>query len=512
MYRWRYVGPNDQNSYIYHVAVMLGIFGGTSLLAYGLSLWQISAEIVTLLYLLCVFLVVWKTGRFTLGVISSVGATLVYYYLFARQKMPEKANTSSECFATMGTLVMVALITTVLTSYVQREANIAKEKENMNLHLLRLTNNLADATNETEIMKYALYAIEDAIGCDVGCALTNKDGNLPDFCVFQSKEMPGETCRRDVHYSDIVIRMMQDENRTYVHGKEFYEWLMHGHNGLNGVIRIPVDEQDRLDGQSLQRLHSVIDIISMAIDRQRNEDLRVQSIQEAAEERLRSTLLRSISHDIRTPLTSISGNAETLMNSVPDSSPEHRMAKNIYDDAQNLSGMVENVLGITRLESGVEIKKEVEVAEEVIGISVQQVERNHPDYDIQVTLPEEILMVPMDARLVQQALTNILENAIHHTPKKDGVEVLLTKEGNSARFTVRDCGSGIDPEHLDHIFQPFYRSNRGDREIYRGFGLGLSICQSIIHAHHGTVRAENRPDRIGAEISFTLPMEVTDVK
>lgn len=512
MYRWQYMGLNDENSYLYHMAVMIGIFGGTSLLAYGLSLWQISAEIITLLYLLCVFLVVWKTGRFSLGVISSVGATLVYYYLFARQKMPEKANTSSECFATMGTLIMVALITTALTSYVQREANIAKEKENMNRHLLRLTNNLADATNETEIMKYALYAIEDAIGCDVGYALTNKEGDFPSLFALQSKETPGETSHKEVPYSDIVLRMMQDENRIYVHGKEFYEWLMHGHNGLNGVIRIPVDAQDRLDGQSLQRLHSIIDIISMAIDRQRNEELRVQSIQEAAEERLRSTLLRSISHDVRTPLTSISGNAETLMNAVPDNSPEHRMAKNIYDDAQNLSVMVENVLGITMLESGVEIKKEVEVAEEVIGISVQQVERNHPDYNIQVTLPKDILMVSMDARLIQQALTNILENAIHHTPEKDGVEVLLTKEDDSARFTVRDCGSGIDPEHLDHIFQPFYRTNRGDREMFRGFGLGLSICQSIIHAHHGTVSAKNRPDGSGAEISFTLPMEVTDAK
>ena len=512
MYNWRYIKPGDESSYFYHIAVMLALFGATSLLAYGLSLWHISPEIIILLYLLCVFLVVWKTGRFSLGVVSSIASTAIYHYTFSSQHLRDGFGGSTEYMATLVTLIMVALITTMLIYSMRREANIAKEKERMNEQLIRLTNNLADAADETEIMKSALYALEDAFKCDAAYILTDRSGNLSTHCMFQSKETPGEITAMEVHYSDIVLRMMQEENRTFIHGRGFYEWLMHGRNGLNGVIRIPVDTQDRLDQPMIHRLHSIVDIVSMALDRERNEKLRLQSIQEASVERLRSSLLRSISHDIRTPLTSISGNAEMLMQFAEEDSNEYRMAKNIYDDAQNLSGMVENVLGITRLESGVEIKKEMEVAEEVIGAAVQQVERHHPDYDIQVVLPEEILMIPMDASLIQQAITNLLENAIHHTTQCDGVEILLTKEGKYARFSVRDCGVGIDSEHLEHMFKPFYRSNRGDREVYRGFGLGLSICQSIVHAHNGTVRAQNRLDRNGAEISFTLPMEVKDAE
>ena len=116
-------------------------------------------------------------------------------------------------------------------------------------------------------------------------------------------------------------------------------------------------------------------------------------------------------------------------------------------------------------------------------------------------------MVPMDASLIQQAITNLLENAIHHTKKKDGVAVILERKGNDAVFTVRDRGMGINPEHLDRLFEPFYQSNRSDQVVYRGFGLGLSICNSIVNAHGGRILARNRKDASGAEIIFTLPRE-----
>ena len=108
----------------------------------------------------------------------------------------------------------------------------------------------------------------------------------------------------------------------------------------------------------------------------------------------------------------------------------------------------------------------------------------------------------MDASLIQQAITNLLENAIHHTKKKDGVAVILERKGNDAVFTVRDRGMGINPEHLDRLFEPFYQSNRSDQVVYRGFGLGLSICNSIRECPRRRILARNRKDASGAENNF----------
>lgn len=508
--KWTYLGPEDENSFFNHVAIMIGIFGGISLVAYAFALWRISPEIIILLYLLGVVLITWRTGRFSLGVISSVASTMVYYYIFATPGTLLDIAISLESLITMGTMILVALITSMLISLIRREARLAKEKERINAGLLQLANDLADAEDTKTIAGVAMTAISDGVGCDVGYFNVDDDGKPDDYYLYQSCGFRAKLEWRDLEPNEIVLKMMNRGDRNYIRSRDFYEWPMMGSTGLVGVMRIPPDEQDRMEYDKVRTIQSIVDSTAMALDRFRSAELRLQAREEATEERFRATLLRSISHDIRTPLTSISGSAEMLMRTMHYSRREYQLARNIYEDAQHLSGMVENVLGITRLESGVQIKREVEAAEEVIGVAVQQCERHHDGYDIQVTLPDEILMVPMDASLVQQAITNILENAIHHTEKNDGVEIILERDGNDAKFTVRDCGNGINPEHLERMFEPFFQSNRGDQVVYRGFGLGLSICQSVVKAHGGKVWARNREDMPGAEIIFTLPMEVND--
>lgn len=504
---WKSSEEKEDNSLFNHIAIMCGIFGGTSLVAYAVSLKLISSEATIMLYLLCVFLVVWRTGRFSLGVITSIGSTMVYYYFFASPKFSYDMTTPPRYLLTMGIMVSVALITSGLISQIRQEALIAREKEALTEQLLRLNNDLAGAKSAEAIIGIALSAINEGVGCAAGYVAYDPGGKPGSRYVFQTVgHHAALTWYPMVEDEDVRLRI-RNGTTIFVRGKQYYEWPLRGHAGLMGAIRIRLAEQENLDRMQLHLMRSIIDNIGMALDRFRTAELRIQAREEATQERFRSTLLRSISHDIRTPLTSISGNAEMLMKATKSEDYRYRMAKNIYDDAQNLSGMVENVLGITRLESGVEIKKEVEVAEEVIGVAVQLTEVHHPEYDIQVSVPEEILMVPMDASLIQQAITNLLENAIHHTKKKDGVAVILERKGNDAVFTVRDRGMGINPEHLDRLFEPFYQSNRSDQVVYRGFGLGLSICNSIVNAHGGRILARNRKDASGAEIIFTLPME-----
>ncbi len=504
---WKSPEEKDDNSLFNHIAIMCGIFGATSLVAYAVSLKLISSEATIMLYLLCVFLVVWRTGRFSLGVIASIGSTMVYYYFFASPKFSYDMTTPPRYLLTMGIMIAVALVTSGLISQIRQEALIAREKEALTEQLLQLNNDLAGAKSAEAIIGIALSAINEGVGCAAGYVAYDPSGKPGSRYVFQTVGYRTALSWYPMEEDESVRLRIRNGTTIFVRGKQYYEWPLRGHAGLMGAIRIRLAEQENLDRTQLHLMRSIIDNIGMALDRFRTAELRLQAREEANQERFRSTLLRSISHDIRTPLTSISGNAEMLMKASKPEDYRYRMAKNIYDDAQNLSGMVENVLGITRLESGVEIKKAVEVAEEVIGAAVQLTEVHHPEYDIQVTVPEEILMVPMDASLIQQAITNLLENAIHHTKKTDGVAVILERQGNDAVFTVRDRGMGISPEHLDRLFEPFYQSNRSDQVVYRGFGLGLSICHSIVKAHGGRILARNREDVSGAEIIFTLPME-----
>ena len=153
--------------------------------------------------------------------------------------------------------------------------------------------------------------------------------------------------------------------------------------------------------------------------------------------------------------------------------------------------------------------KEPEAAEEVIEAAVSLTARRHPDWEFAVDVPGELVLVPMDARLVEQVLLNLLDNAVRHTETGSEIGVSLTtdREAGQAVFTVSDRGSGIAEADLPHIFQAFYTDAAGDSESARSMGLGLAICETVVKAHGGVISARNRTDGPGAEFTFTIPME-----
>ena len=228
---------------------------------------------------------------------------------------------------------------------------------------------------------------------------------------------------------------------------------------------------------------------------------------EAETERLRSNLLRAISHDLRTPLTSISGAAGVLAESGEALSPEDRaqLSGDIRENTQWLIRMVENLLSVTRITQGpAAIRKAPEMAEEVLAEAAGQIRRRFPGQALSVTAPAELLMVPMDATLIEQALINLMENAIYHSQSQAPIQVELSRVGEEAVFTVRDHGKGIPPERLGRLFEggPAGEPSGDSR---RGMGLGLSICASIVKAHGGRITGENLPEG-GALFRFTLPL------
>ena len=230
---------------------------------------------------------------------------------------------------------------------------------------------------------------------------------------------------------------------------------------------------------------------------------------EAETERMRANLLRSVSHDIRTPLAAIMGLSATVEEGETLTDEGHGMVEEIRQNAQWLLHLSENILSVTRFsEEGVVIEKSDEVVEEIVGSAIRRFRKNcATDIPIAVTKPEEILLVPMDATLIEQVLLNLLENVARHSPSATEIFIEIRDEGSRVWVTVADNGDGIPPQLLGVLFDgylPLGAVEASDRS--RHMGIGLSVCRAIVRAHGGEIYARNRVGG-GAEFRFWLPAE-----
>ena len=239
--------------------------------------------------------------------------------------------------------------------------------------------------------------------------------------------------------------------------------------------------------------------------------VRAQSaiLHEAEKEKMRSNLLRAISHDLRTPLTGILGAGSTLLESGEQLDPatRNRLLASIKEDSQWLIRMVENLLSVTRIDGeSATVRKQPEAVEEMVGEAIARVRGRYPGQKIHVRVPDELLIAEMDATLMEQVILNLVENAIKHNNGPVEVTLTVTKQKKQAVFQLMDNGRGLKPEEIPTLFQGGVSMQDGHADATRGMGIGLSICQSIVKAHGGAIKAENRAEG-GAVFSFTLPLE-----
>ena len=233
---------------------------------------------------------------------------------------------------------------------------------------------------------------------------------------------------------------------------------------------------------------------------------------ESEKEKMRANLLRAVSHDIRTPLTSIAGSASVILENQDALSQDKVMelVANIKEEAQWLVRMVENLLSITRMNAeNAKIDKQEELAEEVISAAVSKFAKRFPGIETEVHVPDEILLVPMDATLIEQVLVNLLENSVIHGRTTSRIRIQVSKQEETAVFSVEDNGEGIEESVLPVIFDGNLVARGESSDNKRNMGIGLSVCKSIIKAHRGNMRAENREEG-GARMIFTLPMEMEE--
>lgn len=231
---------------------------------------------------------------------------------------------------------------------------------------------------------------------------------------------------------------------------------------------------------------------------------------EVEREKMKANLLRSVSHDLRTPLTAIIGSSNVVLEQYDTLSDDEKkeLIEHVREDAQWLVRLVENILSITRIKDGVvQLKKLPEVAEEIVAEAVDKFRKNRK-MPVRVSLPEEMLMIPMDATLIEQVLVNLMENVVIHAQSATQIIVSISRQDdNMVCFCVEDDGVGIDEKILPKLFEELFpHAKESNADGRRSMGIGLSACMSIVKAHGGNMYARNRSEG-GACVCFVLPME-----
>lgn len=280
-----------------------------------------------------------------------------------------------------------------------------------------------------------------------------------------------------------------------------------------GVMGIALEQDETLDTFEKSLVLSMLGECAVALEKEYFIRQREEAVSQARNEQFRANLLRAISHDLRTPLTTILGNADILLtNSTQlETQTKNRLYEDIFDDAKWLIHLVENLLSITRIEDGtMQIQMKGELIDEVIEEALKHITRKRNEHIIEVAHNDNLLMAKVDTRLIVQVLINLVDNAIKYTPAGSKIMISTKKHKDWIVVDVADNGLGIDDVAKEHLFDMFYSASQSIADSRRGMGIGLALCQSIIQAHGGTLTVHDHMPS-GALFRFTLQSQEVDL-
>jgi two-component system sensor histidine kinase KdpD len=282
-----------------------------------------------------------------------------------------------------------------------------------------------------------------------------------------------------------------------------------GPEGTVGVLAIRPSQAERLaTPEQRQLLETFASQIALALERDRLAEEAQRILAQAQAEKLRSALLSSVSHDLRTPLAAIAGASSSLLASTSiDDQTRRELLQMVYEEADRLSRLVENLLYMTRVESGnMTVHKQWQPLEEVVGTALERLSRQLTAHPVHIDIAPDFPLLPFDGILLEQVLMNLLDNAAKYAPAGTPIDIHAWIDNGEALVQVADRGPGLAAEELGRVFEKFYRGAHTMATASRGAGLGLAICIAIMQAHGGRIWAENRPGG-GACFLFSLPLE-----
>ena len=496
---------NKYKENIKNFGIMLGLVGLATLVGSIFFKMGLHETNITMMYILSVLMTSRFTSSHVEGILASIVSLLAFNFFFTDPYYSLKVHDLTYLI-TFFTMTVTAILTSSLTLKYKYAAQEAREKELESQVLYQMTNHLTDAEDYDRIVSIFVETVSDLFNCHAGYIYLDENGS-PEATFIQQKER-GVQIRRELNGVQSLRWTMENLRSMYSKDGEFCDWPIYGKNYVFGVLRIPSKTAAFFTEQQVNLLHSVIESSSLAMERLRSLQLQAQSREEIAQERYRGNLLRAISHDLRTPLSAIMGSSEILMQMCKDYPNAYSIAEGIYQDTDWLYALVENILSLTRLQQdNLALKKQTEVLEEVVGAAIATIEKRKPNRQIEVLMPENLILVDINASLIHQVIINLLDNAIKHSEENTKITLQVEDKDSFVYVSVIDEGCGIAEDDLQNIFQMFYTTRGKCVDSKRGIGLGLSICQTIVEAHGGKIFARNRADRQGAIFSFTLPIE-----
>lgn len=472
------------------------------------------ANIITV-YILSVLITAIITTQREYSLVSSFISVLTFNFFFTVPKLSFNAYDAGYP-ATFLIMFISAFITSTLAVKIKQHARQAAETAYRTKILLETNQLLQKGRLKSEIITITANQLTKLLSRSIAFYLVEK-GALLEPLIFKSDEETESVDYANINEKSVAAWVYKNNKHagatTNTLGSAKCLYLaVRANDTVYGVVGIVI-EHTPLDAFENSIMLSILGECGLALENEKAIREREQAAIVAKNEQLRANLLRSISHDLRTPLTSISGNAGILLSSgkAIDEIRKKKLYTDIYDDSLWLISLVENLLSVTRIEDGsMNLHMTAELMSEVIDESLQHINRNSVDHKIIVLSTDDLIMAKMDVRLIVQVIINIVDNAIKYTPVGSEITISVEKQDDKVLTQISDNGSGLSDEAKSNIFEMFYTANTKVADSRRGMGLGLALCKSIITAHGGEISvSDNIPH--GAIFSFTLPYEEVNI-
>lgn len=499
---------NSGSGVAYSLLITVGILGFFTFVGYLFYHLHFGETSVVILYVLSILLISLMTTGPIYGIGASFFSVLLFIFLFTEPRFTLRFN-DLEYLVTFLVLLTAAIITSTLTMRSKNQALQATQKAWRTEILLETSQRLQTAKNEDEIIAQVarqmikllnrsviLYpAIGETLGEPVFFPKDGTENDITPYLDPLEKKAAQWVCENR--------RRAGATTKTYPEAKLLY-FAIRSNQTVFAVAGIVMEEEPP-DLFEMNLFVAMLGECALALEKEHLMATKNRISIKAQQEQLRADLLRSISHDLRTPLTTISGNAAILINNGDTLSGEKKRALylDIYDESAWLINLVENLLAITRFENGsIDLDLKPELIDEVVREALLHISRESVNYKISVSLEDEFMMARMDSHLIVQVITNLVNNAIRYTKPGSLIAIDITRKESMLVVEVADNGDGISDDIKNNLFEMFFTIH-SQKDHRRGMGLGLALCKSIVTAHGGSIYVrDNEPH--GAIFGFTL--------
>lgn len=503
----------EENTPLFSVTDILksvGILAATSVTGFLFVEFGLAEANVIIAYVLAVLIISVVTENRMYSLLSSIVSVLIFNFFFTYPKFTLRAY-DKDYPVTFLIMLAAAFLTGTLATRLKNSARQSAQAAFRTKILFDTNQLLQQAKNKEEIIQGTAHQLVKLLNRNIIIYLSGPEG-LEEPRIFPAKE-DGKEEILAVHEKEVAEWVFQNNKHAGATTKNYAEaaclyLAIRFNDTIYGIMGIAICDNP-LDSFENSILLSILGECALALENKKNAVEKEQAAILAKNEQLRANLLRAISHDLRTPLTSISGNASNLLSNGDsfDKETKIKVYQDIYDDAMWLINLVENLLSVTRLEEGkMNLHISAELVDEVVKEALRHVKYLQGEHQITVKSQDEFLLAKMDARLIVQVIINLVDNAMKYTPKGSHIQITTLRKGEWAVISIMDDGPGIPDENKKQVFDMFYSGIHRVADRRRSLGLGLSLCKSIVSAHGGSIDVSDHVPH-GAIFTFTLPVE-----